>query len=63
MFTNDDLKSILHNNNKQQISNVCPNGSQSPPKDSRGGGVGGKLLGAKVAVFHSINASTEVTCF
>ena len=36
-----------------------PNGSQSPPKTERDG----KLHGANVAVFHSINASTEVACF
>jgi hypothetical protein len=61
MFTND-LKSILHNNNNntQQITNSLPQWFTVTAKRLKGGN--GKLHGASVAVYHSINASTEVAC-
>jgi hypothetical protein len=62
MFTNNYLKSILHNNNNntQQISNVLPQCFSHRQKTEMGDG---KLHGANVGVFHSINASTEVARF
>jgi len=37
MFTNEDLKSILHNNNTQQISNVLPQWFNVTAKRLKGG--------------------------